>query len=162
MASMGQRVILILTLAFCLGPDCLLAQTSQQIGVVEKSCSRCGRQVPLHSQSRENCPFCGAYWSAEVVRPQGGTKGAQTPVNAAKIAFAIVVTLVALVGVSLCAAGGVWTVRRLKMEILSLEGIFVLVLSTWVGMMVLPLVAVMALPVSAGWWLYSLCRRKRA
>jgi len=31
----------------------------------DKSCSACGRSVPLSSASGQCCPYCGAYWSTE-------------------------------------------------------------------------------------------------
>ncbi len=37
---------------------------------VSKSCSNCGRLVPLSSQRYQNCPYCGAYWADERARFQ--------------------------------------------------------------------------------------------
>ncbi|MBN1995972.1 hypothetical protein JW935_00385 [candidate division KSB1 bacterium] len=33
-----------------------------------KTCSRCGRSVPLSSHAGQSCPHCGAYWSTETTR----------------------------------------------------------------------------------------------
>ena len=33
--------------------------------LTSKSCSRCGREVPLSSARGQTCPHCGAYWSDE-------------------------------------------------------------------------------------------------
>lgn len=36
--------------------------------IVSKSCSRCGRPVPIGSQAGQRCPHCGAFWSREIRR----------------------------------------------------------------------------------------------
>jgi hypothetical protein len=36
--------------------------------ISSKSCSACGKNVPLTSRPGQRCPHCGAYWSTETQR----------------------------------------------------------------------------------------------
>ena len=92
--------------------------------LMRKSCSHCGREVSLSSRVGQQCPHCGAHWSAERrnvtnVPPTWGVKPADSDVQASSTnldnddssAAVASATVEPSDTVSIRSANGQWTIR---------------------------------------------------